>query len=72
MGPWRAKEAMILCRRYSAGELYQMGMVNRVTNAEELMPQARELARALAEKNPKAAAATKHFIDEAFVGPRWY
>jgi enoyl-CoA hydratase/carnithine racemase len=72
MGPWRAKEAMILCRHYSAGELYQLGMVNRVTRAEELMPQARELARILAEKNPKAASKTKHFIDEAFAGPRWY
>ena len=72
MGPWRAKEAMILCKRYSAGELCQMGMVNRVVKAEELMPLARELARTLAQKNSKAATATKHFIDEAFVGPRWY
>ncbi len=72
MGPWRAKEAMILCRRYKADELYQMGMVNRVVKAEELMPAARELARTLAEKNPGAATRTKHFVDEAFVGPRWY
>lgn len=72
MGPWRAKEAMILCRRYTAEELRQLGMVNRVTADEELIPQTRELALALAEKNPKAATATKHFVDEVFVGPRWY
>jgi enoyl-CoA hydratase/carnithine racemase len=72
MGPWRAKEAMILCRRYTARELFEIGMVNQVVKAEELAFQARELARVLARKNPKAATATKHFIDGAFVGPRWY
>jgi enoyl-CoA hydratase len=72
MGPWRAKEAMILCRRYSAAELYQIGMVNKVVKGEELAAQARELAQTLASKNPKAATATKHFIDGGFVGPRWY
>jgi DNA-binding NtrC family response regulator len=30
------------------------------------------LLQMLARKNPKAATATKHFIDGAFVGPRWY
>jgi enoyl-CoA hydratase/carnithine racemase len=72
MGPWRAKEAMLLCRRYTARELFEIGMVNKVVKAEELASQARELALALARKNPKAATATKHFIDGAFVGPRWY
>jgi len=72
MGPWRAKEAMILCRRYTASELFEIGMVNQVVKAGELQAQARELALALARKNPKAATATKHFVDGAFVGPRWY
>jgi enoyl-CoA hydratase/carnithine racemase len=72
MGPWRAKEAMILCRRYTARELFQIGMVNKVVKAEELLAQAREVARALARKNARAATATKHFVDGAFVGPRWY
>jgi len=72
MGPWRAKEAMILCRRYRAAELHQIGMVNKVVKGEDLITEARELARTLAEKDKKAARATKHFIDEAFVGPRWY
>ncbi|HKD66385.1 MAG TPA: enoyl-CoA hydratase/isomerase family protein [Candidatus Binataceae bacterium] len=72
MGPWRAKEAMILCRRYSAGELHAIGMVNEVVKAADLAQRARELALALAKKNARAATATKHFVDEAFVGPRWY
>jgi enoyl-CoA hydratase len=72
MGPWRAKEAMILCRRYTARELFEIGMVNEVVKAEELMARARELAQVLAKKHPRAAAATKHFVDAAFVGPRWY
>ena len=72
MGPWRAKEAMILCRHYMARELFGIGMVNQVVKAVELREQARELARVLARKNPKAATATKHFVDGAFIGPRWY
>jgi enoyl-CoA hydratase/carnithine racemase len=72
MGPWRAKEAMILCRRYSAAELHEIGMVNKVVKGEELAAQARQLAQVLAQKNPRAARATKHFIDGAFVGPHWY
>ena len=47
-------------------------MVNKVVKPGELMTQARELAQVLAEKNPRAATATKHFVDGAFVGPRWY
>ncbi|HEV3113704.1 MAG TPA: enoyl-CoA hydratase/isomerase family protein [Candidatus Binataceae bacterium] len=72
MGPWRAKEAMILCRRYTAGDLHELGMVNKVVKPGELMTQARQLAQVLAEKNPRAATATKHFVDGVFVGPRWY
>src|SRR5580700_11408753 len=47
MGPWRAKEAAILCRHYTARELLAMGMVSRVVKAQELAKAARELADAL-------------------------
>ena len=30
MGPWLAKEAVILCRRFGAEELRQLGVINRV------------------------------------------
>ena len=72
MGPWRAKEAMILCRHYSADELYAMGMVNQVVKPAELMPAARQLANRLVKQPRRAATATKHVIDSIFIGPRLY
>jgi enoyl-CoA hydratase len=72
MGPWRAKEAAILCRHYTARELLEMGMVNQVVKARQLAKAARELADALLKKPFKAATATKHFIDGVFVTPRLY
>jgi len=72
MGPWRAKEAMIMCRHYSARELFDMGMVNKVVKPAELMPAAQELAQALLKMPAKAATATKHIVDKLFVGPRLY
>ena len=73
MGPWRAKEACINCRRYSANELLAMGMANRVVGgADELIPAARKLAAELIAKPRKASTRTKHAIDSVFVGPRHY
>jgi enoyl-CoA hydratase len=72
MGPWRAKEAAILCRHYAARELLAMGMVSRVVKARELAKAARELADALLKKPFKAATATKHFIDGVFLTARLY
>jgi enoyl-CoA hydratase len=72
MGPWRAKEAAILCRHYKARELFEMGMVCRVVKARELAKATRELADTLLKKPFKAATATKHFIDGVFLTPRLY
>ncbi|HXZ87386.1 MAG TPA: enoyl-CoA hydratase/isomerase family protein [Candidatus Binataceae bacterium] len=72
MGPWRAKEAMILCRHYSARDLFAIGMVNKVVQPAELMATARELAQALLKKPKRAATATKHAVDTVFAGPRLY
>lgn len=72
MGPWRAKEAAILCRHYTARELFGMGMVNRVVKARQLTKAVRELADALLKKPSKAATSTKHFIDGVFLTPRLY
>jgi enoyl-CoA hydratase/carnithine racemase len=72
MGPWRAKEAMILCRHYSAEELFGIGMVNQVVKPAELMPAARQLANRLIKQPKRAATATKHVIDSIFIGPRLY
>jgi enoyl-CoA hydratase/carnithine racemase len=72
LGPWRAKDAMILCRHFKARELFDLGMVNRVVKKSELMPAARELAEELMKMPKKASTATKHFIDGIFIGPRLY
>jgi enoyl-CoA hydratase/carnithine racemase len=72
LGPWRAKEAMILCRHFTARELYELGMVNRVVQDGNLMPAVRELAEELLTLPQKAATKTKHFVDGIFIGPRLY
>ncbi|MGH7840146.1 MAG: enoyl-CoA hydratase/isomerase family protein [Candidatus Binataceae bacterium] len=72
VGPWRAKEIMILCRHYTARDLLAMGMVNQVVKAAELMPAANAFAEALLKRPKRAATATKHVIDGVFVGPRLY
>jgi enoyl-CoA hydratase/carnithine racemase len=72
IGPWRGKEAMIICRHYRAAELFTMGLVNEVVAPHDLMPAARNLADKLIALPRKAATATKHVIDGVFVGPRLY
>jgi enoyl-CoA hydratase/carnithine racemase len=72
MGPWRAKEASILCRHYTARELLEMGMVHQVVKSRQLAEAARVLALTLLKKPFKAATATKHFIDGVFLSPRLY
>lgn len=72
LGPWRAKEAMILCRHYSAAELLAMGLANEVVPPAELMAATRRLADRLLALPPKASTRTKHSIDGVFIGPRLY
>jgi enoyl-CoA hydratase len=72
LGPWLAKEAMIMCRHYSARELYDLGMLNKVVEHAELMPAAHELAERLLRLPHKAATGTKHVVDGVFAGPRLY
>jgi enoyl-CoA hydratase/carnithine racemase len=72
LGPWRAKDAMIRCRHFKARELYDLGMVNQVVQAEELRPAVRKLTEELLALPQKAATRTKHFVDGIFIGPRLY
>ncbi len=72
LGPWRAKEAMILCRHYKARELFNMGLVNEVTPPEELMGATLRLTNRLLALPAKASTRTKHSIDGVFIGPRLY
>jgi enoyl-CoA hydratase len=72
LGPWRSKEAMVLCRHYNARELLTLGMVNQVTSAAELMPATHKLAADILKLPQKAVTRTKHFLDGLFIGPRLY
>jgi len=72
LGPWLAKEAMIMCRHYTAKELFDLGMLNKVVKHAELMGAAQEFAERLLKLPYKAATATKHIVDGVFAGPRLY
>jgi enoyl-CoA hydratase/carnithine racemase len=72
MGPWLAKEAVILCRRFGAGELLGLGVINRVVEPESLMTEARSVAERFAAQPAKAAAATKRDVNAVIYGPRHY
>ena len=72
LGPWKAKEAMILCRHFPARELCELGMVNRVVQDGGLLPAVHELVAEILRLPHKAASRTKHFVDGIFIGPRLY
>ncbi len=72
LGPWRAKEAILMCRHYTAAELLALGVINRVVKSEELMPAAQELARTLAAKQAEAIANSKRDINGVFFGQRLF
>jgi enoyl-CoA hydratase/carnithine racemase len=50
VGPARAKEIIMECRRYTAAETHAMGLVHRVVPGEELSAAVREYAGMLAAK----------------------
>ena len=72
LGPWRAKEAMVLCRHFSARTLSDLGMVHQVVPEDDLMSAVRELTAEVMRLPQKAATRTKHFVDGIFIGPRLY
>lgn len=72
LGPWLAKDAMILCRHFKARELHDLGMVNRVVKQGDLLPAAHKLAQELIALPRKASTRTKHFVDGVFIGARLY
>ena len=69
-GPAIAKEVIITCRRYTAEELLPMGLVNRVVSKAELYPTVREMAHAIAAKNPVAVMGAKATVNAVSAGGR--
>lgn len=53
IGEKRAKEMSLLCRRYSAAQALELGLVNRVVEDDELPAAVEELVAELAELSPR-------------------
>jgi 2-ketocyclohexanecarboxyl-CoA hydrolase len=59
VGEKRAREIWYLCRRYSAKEAYEMGLVNAVVPAERLDEEVERWCAELKERGPTAIAIAK-------------
>lgn len=63
-----AKEIIYTGRNIKADKALQIGLVNAVVAADELMPAARKMAAGIARNAPKAVAASKKAINEGLDG----
>jgi enoyl-CoA hydratase len=64
VGPARAKEIIMSCRRYSAAEAHALGLVHRVVPDAQLAAAAQEYAEMLAAKPFRPLAETKARINQ--------
>ncbi|MEK3936209.1 1,4-dihydroxy-2-naphthoyl-CoA synthase [Sporosarcina sp. FSL W7-1349] len=60
VGEKKAREIWYLCEKYSAEEAKEMGLVNKIVPASELMAAAEDWARKIAEKSPTAIKMLKY------------
>lgn len=63
VGKAKAKELIFTARRISSGEALDIGLVNRVVPADQVLTSALELANEIAQNAPIALAQAKHAID---------
>lgn len=71
VGQKRAREIFFLGRNYSAGEAFEMGMVNEVVPHDDLENRALEWAKEILEKSPTAIRMIKfafNMVDDGMVG----
>ena len=68
VGPGLAAELIFTGRRVAAEEALRIGLVNAVYPADQLLPEATKLARAIAAKSPAAVMAAKRLMALAFAG----
>ncbi len=62
VGEKQARDLLLTGRIIEASEAHEMGLVNRVVEAEDLLPAAERLAVQLLENSPEAVAATKRLL----------
>lgn len=72
LGPALAKEAMLLCRRFTAEELLQYRVINQVCAPSELEAETRRVAEAYLAMPWRAAMSTRRDINAAIYGPQHY
>jgi enoyl-CoA hydratase/carnithine racemase len=70
VGPARAKEIILTCRRYKAAELQQMGMVQQIVPAAQLRDATHSLAQSLVGKKQDAVEWSKATINALTRGQR--
>jgi enoyl-CoA hydratase/carnithine racemase len=59
IGPARTKELVMTCDRFTSADALRWGFVNHVYPDDQLMPEARALAKKLLAKDPMSLAMTK-------------
>ena len=64
VGPGKAKQLIYTARNIKAAEAYRIGLVNEVYPLEELMPQAKKMAKGIAKNAPIAVRACKKAMNE--------
>jgi enoyl-CoA hydratase len=69
VGLAKAKELIFTGAMLASSEALRIGLVNRVVPAGQELRAARDLAHTIAQKAPKAVAASKRAIDEGFELP---
>jgi enoyl-CoA hydratase len=69
IGPYRAKELSLTGNFLTAEKAYDWGLVNRVVAPDELMPQALQLAREMADIEADMLVSYKAMIDDGYELP---
>ena len=64
VGVGRAKEIILSGRKISAEEAWRIGIYNHLVPGEKLIPEAQELALAMAEHSPVALRQAKRVLDQ--------
>lgn len=64
VGEGRAKELTYTCNNIKADEAYRIGLVNHVYPLEELMDQAKKMAKKIIKQAPLAVGYAKHAINK--------
>ncbi|MBY0358224.1 MAG: enoyl-CoA hydratase/isomerase family protein [Candidatus Obscuribacterales bacterium] len=69
VGLFKAREMVFSGEFYSAQDCLRMGLVNKVTTPEELLPEAKKLAATIASRAPISVAKAKRSINNGFELP---